>query len=68
VAIIPSIAQGLNMTREFAQFFGGTSLLIMVGVVLDTLQQIDSYRAMRQYESLMKSGNFSAREEGVVIA
>lgn len=68
VAIIPSIAQGLNMTREFAQFFGGTSLLIMVGVVLDTLQQIDSYRAMRQYETLMQTGNFSTREEGVVIA
>ena len=68
IAIIPSIGQSLGMSREFSQFFGGTSLLIMVGVVLDTLQQVDSYRAMRHYESLMKTGNFTAREEGVVAA
>lgn len=68
IAIIPSLGQGIGMTREFSQFFGGTSLLIMVGVVLDTLQQIDSYRAMKHYESLMASGNFSAREEGVAAA
>ena len=42
---------------EFAQFFGGTSLLIMVGVIMDTLRQIESYLLMRHYEGMMKSGN-----------
>lgn len=68
IAIIPSLARMIGMTTEFSQFFGGTSLLIMVGVVLDTLAQIDSYRAMSQYDSLMKTGSFSPQEEGVAAA
>lgn len=65
VAILPSIANVLGMTSAFAQFFGGTSLLIMVGVVLDTLQQIESYLLMRRYEGLMKSGRVKGRTESV---
>lgn len=68
VAIVPSVAGLFGMTREFAQFFGGTSLLILVGVVLDTLQQIDSYRLMRQYEGLMETGNFTSRGETLAVA
>src|SRR5690606_7814173 len=56
VAILPAIASIFGVTREFAQFYGGTSLLIMVGVILDTLQQIESYLLMRHYEGMMKSG------------
>ncbi len=65
VAILPAIANLLGMTSGFAQFFGGTSLLIMVGVVLDTLQQIESYLLMRRYEGLMKSGRVKGRAESV---
>jgi preprotein translocase subunit SecY len=65
VAILPSLASQLGMTSSFASFFGGTSLLIMVGVVLDTLQQIESYLLMRRYEGLMKSGRVKGRTEGV---
>jgi len=65
VAILPAIANLLGMTTGFAQFFGGTSLLIMVGVVLDTLQQIESYLLMRRYEGLMKSGRIQGRTETV---
>ena len=65
VAILPSIASLFGMTRGFAQFFGGTSLLIMVGVVLDTLQQIESYLLMKRYEGLMKSGRVEGRTAGV---
>ncbi len=65
VAILPAIANLFGMTRSFAQFFGGTSLLILVGVVLDTLQQIESYLLMRRYEGLMKSGRVKGRTESV---
>ncbi|GAA4468717.1 preprotein translocase subunit SecY [Nibrella saemangeumensis] len=65
VAILPAIANLLGMTSGFAQFFGGTSLLIMVGVVLDTLQQVESYLLMRRYEGLMKSGRVKGRTESV---
>ena len=65
VAILPAIASLLGMTRNFSQFFGGTSLLIMVGVVLDTLQQIESYLLMRRYEGLMKSGRVTGRTESI---
>jgi preprotein translocase subunit SecY len=51
------------VTRGFASFFGGTSLLILVGVVLDTLQQIESYLLMRKYEGLMQSGRVKGRTE-----
>lgn len=56
IAIFPAIALLFGVTREFSRFFGGTSLIIMVGVVLDTMNQIESYRLMRQYDGMMKSG------------
>ena len=56
IAILPSIAVKTGVTPQFAQFFGGTSLLILVGVILDTLQQIESHLLMRHYDGLMKSG------------
>ncbi|GAB3896160.1 preprotein translocase subunit SecY [Larkinella knui] len=65
VAILPAIASLLGMTRNFSQFFGGTSLLIMVGVVLDTLQQVESYLLMRRYEGLMQSGRVTGRTESI---
>ncbi|MFD2573530.1 preprotein translocase subunit SecY [Spirosoma soli] len=68
VAILPAIANLLGMTSGFAQFFGGTSLLIMVGVVLDTLQQVESYLLMRRYEGLMKSGRVQGRTNETVAA
>jgi preprotein translocase subunit SecY len=68
VAILPAIANILGMTSGFAQFFGGTSLLIMVGVVLDTLQQVESYLLMRRYEGLMKSGRVQGRANETVAA
>ncbi len=68
VAILPAIANIFGMTSGFAQFFGGTSLLIMVGVVLDTLQQIESYLLMRRYEGLMKSGRLQGRTTGETVA
>jgi preprotein translocase subunit SecY len=68
VAILPAIANLLGMTSGFAQFFGGTSLLIMVGVVLDTLQQVESYLLMRRYEGLMKSGRIQGRTSSETVA
>ena len=56
VGILPGIAQLLGVQPSFSTFFGGTSLLILVGVVLDTLQQIETQLLMRQYDGLMKSG------------
>jgi preprotein translocase subunit SecY len=56
VAIMPAFAMIAGVNSSFAQFFGGTSLLIMVGVILDTLQQIESHLLMRHYDGLMKSG------------
>ena len=61
VAILPAFAYILNVDAGFAQFFGGTSLLILVGVVLDTLQQIESYLLMRHYDGLMKTGRIKGR-------
>ncbi|WP_291780568.1 preprotein translocase subunit SecY [Cecembia sp.] len=57
VAILPAFAILAGVGGEFAQFYGGTSLLIMVGVIMDTLRQIESYLLMRHYEGMMKSGN-----------
>ncbi|HEX8545932.1 MAG TPA: preprotein translocase subunit SecY [Cytophagaceae bacterium] len=68
VAILPAIANMAGITREFAYFYGGTSLLITVGVVLDTLQQIESYLLMRHYEGMMKSGRIKGRSQDVAIA
>ncbi len=65
VAILPSIAVISGVTPQFAQFFGGTSLLILVGVVLDTLQQIESHLLMRHYDGLMKSGRVKGRSGAV---
>ena len=62
VGILPGIAQLLGVTQQFATFFGGTSLLIMVGVILDTLQQIETQLLMRQYDGLMKSGRIQGRQ------
>ena len=61
IAILPAIARILGVSDAFAGFFGGTSLLILVGVVLDTLQQIESYLLMRHYDGLMKTGRISGR-------
>ena len=61
VAIMPSLVGNIGITQQFANFYGGTSLLIMVGVVLDTLQQIESHLLMRHYDGLTKSGRIKGR-------
>ena len=61
VAIMPAFASIFGITNEFAQFYGGTSLLILVGVVLDTLQQIESHLLMRHYDGLLDSGRIKGR-------
>jgi preprotein translocase subunit SecY len=61
IAILPSLAVKFGIKQEFAHFFGGTSLLILVGVVLDTLQQVESYLLMRHYDGLMKTGRVTGR-------
>ena len=68
-AVLATVWQGQPLTQcgikqGFAQFFGGTSLLIMVGVLLDTLQQIESHLLMRHYDGLMKSGRIKGRSGG----
>ena len=64
VAIMPAFARMFGISQNFAQFFGGTSLLIIVGVVLDTLQQIESHLMMHHYDGLMKSGKIKGRTTG----
>ena len=64
VAIMPAFARICGVTHSFAQFFGGTSLLIMVGVVLDTRQQIESHLLMHHYDGLVKSGKLKGRTTG----
>ena len=61
VAILPAFAMIIGINDQFALFYGGTSLLILVGVVLDTLQQIESYLLLRHYDGLMKSGRIKGR-------
>ncbi|MDD3637314.1 MAG: preprotein translocase subunit SecY [Bacteroidales bacterium] len=61
VAIMPALVSQVGVSTAFAQFYGGTSLLILVGVVLDTLQQIESYLLMRHYDGLTKSGRIKGR-------
>ena len=61
IAILPAIAGIFGVNNSFASFYGGTSLLILVGVVLDTLQQVESYLLMRHYDGLMKTGRLSGR-------
>lgn len=64
VAILPAFARFFGISQNFAQFFGGTSLLIMVGVVLDTLQQVESHLNMHHYDGLMKEGKIKGRTTG----
>ena len=61
IAILPAFVSRFGVTPSFAQFFGGTSLLIMVGVALDTLQQVESHLLMRHYDGFMKSGRLKGR-------
>lgn len=61
VAILPAIVRVFGVSQQFAQFYGGTSLLILVGVVLDTLQQIESHLLMRHYDGLTKTGRIKGR-------
>ena len=61
IAILPAFARIAGINDSFASFYGGTSLLILVGVVLDTLQQVESYLLMRHYDGLMKTGRLSGR-------
>ena len=65
IAVLPSLAVKAGVSSQFAQFYGGTSLLILVGVVLDTLQQIESHLLMRHYDGLMKSGRVKGRTGAV---
>ena len=65
VAIMPAFAGLFGVTSEFAQFFGGTSLLILVGVVLDTLQQVESHLLMRHYDGLLKTGRIKGRNANI---
>ncbi|MGN1172189.1 MAG: preprotein translocase subunit SecY, partial [Muribaculaceae bacterium] len=57
-------ARAFGVSQNFAQFFGGTSLLILVGVVLDTLQQIETHLMMHHYDGLMKDGQIKGRTTG----
>ena len=68
IAILPAVVMmvGLTKTQMFGQFFGGTSLLITVGVILDLLQQIESHLLSRHYDGLMKSGNMRNRSQSPV--
>lgn len=68
VAILPALAMIFGVGAEFAQFYGGTSLLIMVGVIMDTLRQIESYLLMRHYEGMMKSGNMKNNPSNYQVA
>jgi preprotein translocase subunit SecY len=65
VAVLPSLAVQATVSPQFAQFYGGTTLLILVGVILDTLQQIESHLLMRHYDGLMKSGRVKGRSGAV---
>ena len=67
VAILPAFAMKAGVNPQFAQFFGGTSLLIMVGVVLDTLQQIESHLLMRHYDGLMEKGKIKGKSSGSMM-
>ena len=68
VAVMPAFASIIGVSPEFAQFYGGTSLLIMVGVILDTLQQIDSYLLMEKYEGMMKTGKVRGQQNVATMA
>lgn len=61
VAILPAFASRLGISQQFSLFFGGTSLLILIGVILDTLKQVESYLLLRHYDGLMKTGRVKGR-------
>ena len=67
IAIVPAIANMVGISSAFARFFGGTSLIIMVGVILDTLQQVESHLLMRHYDGLMKTGRITGRSAAPAI-
>ena len=67
VAILPAFAMQGGVNIQFAQFYGGTSLLILVGVILDTLQQIESHLLMRHYDGLMESGRIKGKSSGRIM-
>lgn len=67
IAIFPAIASLFGMTQLFATFYGGTSLLILVAVILDTLQQIESYLLMKRYEGLMESGRLQSQQQSMMV-
>ena len=64
ISVLPAIVASFGVNYAFAIFFGGTSLLILVAVVLDTLQQIESHLLMRRYDGLVKSGKITGRNSG----
>jgi preprotein translocase subunit SecY len=66
LAILPAFASMTGIEREFAYFYGGTSLLIMIGVVLDTLQQIESFLLMKQYDGMMQTGRVKGRLDSAI--
>lgn len=68
VAILPAIATIFGISGIFSKFFGGTTILIMIGVVLDTLQQVESYLLNKHYDGLMKSGRIKGRQKSGVVA
>lgn len=68
VAVLPAFASKFGVSMNFSQFYGGTSLIIMVGVILDTLQQIESYLLMRHYDGMMSSGKMKGRSENMAVA
>ncbi len=65
--VLPGVARIMGVTSGFASFYGGTSMLIGVGVVLDTLQQIESHLLMRQYDGLMKTGRIAGRQPAATV-
>ena len=67
IAVIPAIAGTIGVSSLFARFFGGTSLIILVGVILDTLQQIESHLLMRHYDGLMKTGRIKGRSAAPAV-
>ncbi|SDT49304.1 protein translocase subunit secY/sec61 alpha [Mucilaginibacter mallensis] len=67
IAVIPALASMIGVTPIFARFFGGTSLIILVGVILDTLQQIESHLLMRHYDGLMKTGRIKGRSSAPAV-
>ena len=68
IAIMPALASKLDVQQAFSQFFGGTSLLILVGVVIDTLTQIESHLMMRHYDGLLNSGRIRSTHHGQITA